>query len=135
MTKLSALIIEDDPKLGVIFKMALEEAGFEAEVDQSGKHFSARLKNPVPTLVILDIHLPYASGIDIFKRIKADESWMKAFVIVTTADLFLAKTFENRADYVLIKPVSVAKIMRIVNSRWPRQISSDLPSEINNQYE
>ena len=122
MTKLSALIIEDDPKLGVIFKMALEEAGFEAEVDQSGKHFSARLKNPVPTLVILDIHLPYASG-------------MKAFVIVTTADLFLAKTFENRADYVLIKPVSVAKIMRIVNSRWPRQISSDLPSEINNQYE
>jgi hypothetical protein len=72
---------------------------------------------------------------DIFEQIKTDKSWEKAFVIVTTADLFLAKTFENRADYVLIKPVSVAQIMRIVNVRWPRQTSSDLPSENNKQNE
>jgi DNA-binding response OmpR family regulator len=126
MTKPYALIIEDDPKLGVIFQVALQQAGFDADIDQTGKHFPARLAGPAPTLVILDIHLPYASGMDIFEQIRSSENWAKSVVIVVSADLFLSKSFEGKADYVLIKPVSVARIMNIVASRWPGQASSDL---------
>jgi DNA-binding response OmpR family regulator len=127
MTKPYALIIEDDPKLGVIFQTALQQAGFDADVDQTGKHFSARLADRTPVLIILDIHLPYASGIEILEQIRSHEGWAKAVVIVATADLFLSKTIEGKADYALIKPVSVARIMKIVASRWPEQTSHDLP--------
>jgi DNA-binding response OmpR family regulator len=126
MNKPYALIIEDDPKLGVIFQLALQQAGFDAEVDQGGKHFSTRLAGPPPALILLDIHLPYASGLDIFEEIMANENWSQAVVIITTADLIRAKSLESRADYVLIKPVSIARILNIVASHWPDQAPSEI---------
>ncbi len=122
MTQLSALIIEDDPKLGVIFQTALQQAGFETELDATGYQFSNKLSSAAPDLVILDIHLPYASGKDILNQIRSDELWVNTIVIVTTADLFLSKSLEKQADYVLIKPVSVGRLMRIVSSHWPEDV-------------
>ena len=77
-----------------------------------------------PDLVVLDIHLPYASGKDILEQIRSDERWAKVVVIVTTADLFLSKSLEKQADYVLIKPVSVGRLMKIVASCWPEDINA-----------
>jgi DNA-binding response OmpR family regulator len=122
MTQRSALIIEDDPKLCVIFQTALQQAGFETEIDSTGYQFSSKLSTTAPDLVILDIHLPYASGKDILSQIRADELWANAVVIVTTADLFLSKSMEKQADYVLIKPVSVGRLMKIVESHWPEDV-------------
>jgi len=122
MTQLSALIIEDDPKLGVIFQTALQQAGFETELDATGYQFSNKLSSAAPDLVILDIHLPYASGKDILNQIRSNELWVNTVVIVTTADLFLSKSLEKQADYVLIKPVSVGRLMRIVSSHWPEDV-------------
>jgi len=122
MTQLSALIIEDDPKLGVIFQTALQKTGFETELDATGYQFSNKLSSAAPDLVILDIHLPYASGKDILNQIRSNELWVNTVVIVTTADLFLSKSLEKQADYVLIKPVSVGRLMRIVSSHWPEDV-------------
>lgn len=122
MSQLSVLIIEDDPKLCVIYQTALRQAGFQTEIDTTGDHFSNRLSSAVPDLVILDIHLPYASGKDILKQIRSDESWANTVVIVTTADLFLSKPLEKQADYVLIKPVSVARLIKIVAGLWPNDV-------------
>jgi DNA-binding response OmpR family regulator len=126
MTKPSALIIEDDPKLGTIFQIALQQVGFEAEIDSTGKQFSTNFSSsaPVPNLIILNIHLPYASGQEIIRQIRSDVRWAATVVIVTTADLFLAKSMEKLADHVLIKPVSVERIMKIVASRWPEYFKS-----------
>jgi DNA-binding response OmpR family regulator len=118
MNKPRALIVEDDPKLGEIYQLALQQAGFDAALDQTARNFTARLATPAPALVILDIHLPYASGIEIFEQIRAHAEWGRAVIIVTTADLFLAKTLEGKADYVLLKPVSLSRITSIVSARW-----------------
>ena len=122
MTQRSALIIEDDPKLCVIFKTALQQAGFETELDSTGDHFSSKLSTTAPDLVILDIHLPYASGKDILEEIRSSELWSNTVVIVTTADILLSKSLEKQADYVLIKPVSVGRLMKIVARRWPDDV-------------
>jgi two-component system catabolic regulation response regulator CreB len=119
LTERHALIFEDDPKLGEIFLLALEQAGFTVDLDQRGNNFQARLNGEPPALIILDIHLPYASGIEIFEKIRYHETWADAMVIVTTADLYLAKSLEGKADYVLIKPVSVARLIGIVSKKWP----------------
>ncbi|HEY9151661.1 MAG TPA: response regulator [Anaerolineales bacterium] len=127
MTKPYALIIEDDPKLSTIFQIALQQGGFDAEIDLTGKQFSTRLSSiaQIPDLVILDIHLPYASGQEIMGQIRSNERWANTFVIVATADLYLAKSLEKQANQVLIKPVSVGRLMKIVASRWPETIKSD----------
>jgi len=125
MNKLDALIIEDDPKLGVIFQAALQHFGFETQLDDTGGSLPAKFAEPAPALIVLDIHLPHALGTEILEQIRADERWASAVVIVTTADIFLAKSLEGRADHVLIKPVSVESIKRIVGRHWPDLIPVD----------
>jgi len=122
MTQRFALIIEDDPKLCVIFQTALQQAGFETDLDTTGDQFSNKLSSAAPDLVILDIHLPYASGKDILDQIRSNELWANTVVIVTTADLILSKSLEMQADYVLIKPVSVGRLMKIIACHWPEDV-------------
>lgn len=126
MTEIDALVIEDDPKLGIIYQTALRQFGFNAQIDSTGGNFHNRLTNPAPELIILDIHLPYATGKEILEMIRADESWKDAVVIVATADIFLARFLKNQADYVLIKPASVDQIKRIITRHWPERIPPDL---------
>ncbi|CAG0929967.1 Transcriptional regulatory protein BaeR [Thermoflexales bacterium] len=114
MTHLTALIIEDEPKLGVIYDTVLRQAGYETEIIRRGDEALQRLRHTTPTLILLDIHLPYVSGLDLLKVIRVTESLAKTPVIVLTADLYLAQTLEDQADYVLIKSFGVSRLRELV---------------------
>lgn len=113
MTIPLALIIEDDPKLGQIFSAALKGVGFETTLDQDGTQYRSLLEDRIPSIVLLDVHLPFASGVDILKVIRSDERWKNIPVVLMTADFITAKSLEEQADQVLIKPVSVSRIQEI----------------------
>ena len=114
MPKPYAIIIEDDPKLSVIFQTALDQAGFETAVDLNGDKYQTLLDKAEPVLVILDLHLPFASGADILDIIRA--RYANTVITVVTADFIKAKTLTGKADHVLIKPVSVASLLKIAES-------------------
>jgi DNA-binding response OmpR family regulator len=109
-----AIVIEDDPKLSMIFQTALEQAGFETAVDINGDKYHALLDKAEPALVILDIHLPFASGVEILEVIRA--RYANTVIAIVTADFIKAKTLTGKADHVLIKPVSVASLLKIAES-------------------
>jgi DNA-binding response OmpR family regulator len=114
MSKPYALIIEDDPKLSSIFQTALEQADFETGVDLNGDKYHTLLDRAEPALVILDLHLPFASGTDILEVIRA--RYANTVIAIVTADFIKAKTLTGKADHVLIKPVSVASLLKIAES-------------------
>ena len=114
MTQPYALIIEDDPKLGIIYQTALQQAGYESDLDDNGNHYRALLDTRRPDLVLLDLHLPYAFGGDILNEIRA--KFPDMIVAVITADFIKAKTLTGRADHILVKPVSVASLLRLAES-------------------
>jgi twitching motility two-component system response regulator PilG/twitching motility two-component system response regulator PilH len=116
MTNPFALVIEDDPKLGAVFEIALQQAGFETALDNDGSQFLTKLADKEPALVLLDLHLPYASGPEILRQIRANPHWVKTPVIVATADLYLAKSLQGQAEYILLKPVSAARLLEIAKS-------------------
>lgn len=109
-----ALILEDDPKLGTIYQTALRQAGYDTDLDAGGNQYHALLNARQPDLVILDLHLPYAFGGDILNEIRAKYS--DTVVAVVTADLVKAKTLTGKADHILVKPVSVASLLRLAES-------------------
>ena len=109
-----ALVIEDDPKLGVIFQTTLQQTGYETDLDDNGNHYRAFLDARKPDLVILDLHLPFAFGGDILNNIRA--KYPDTIIAVVTADLVKAKLLTGKADHVLIKPVSVASLLRLAES-------------------
>ena len=57
-----ALIIEDDEDLSEIFGQALTAAGFTIEIIRDGLLAQERLKEIVPTVITLDMHIPHISG-------------------------------------------------------------------------
>ena len=105
-----ALIIDDNEDSGVIFAIALQRAGFECEIIPTGDKALTRLAETVPALVILDLHLPDVSGKEILRQIRADARLAETHVIVATALPDRARDLEEKADFVLIKPVSYGQL-------------------------
>ena len=114
MTEPYSLVIEDDPKQGAIFQTALQQAGYDTDLDENGNRYRALLDARQPDFVILDLHLPFAFGGDILDEIRA--KYPETIVVIVTADFIKAKTLTGKADHILIKPVSVASLLRLAES-------------------
>ncbi|MFZ1396867.1 MAG: response regulator, partial [Candidatus Promineifilaceae bacterium] len=67
-----ALIIEDDPDLVHIFASALKLSDYETSTVEDGQAALAVLKQIVPDVVVLDLHLPGLSGREILQAIRED---------------------------------------------------------------
>jgi len=109
-----AVVIEDDPQLSLIYQTTLQHAGFNTALDTNGDKYETLLAAAEPALVILDLHLPFVLGSEILNYIRA--KYPKTVVAVVTADLVQAKSLTDKADYVLIKPVSVGRLIKIIES-------------------
>jgi DNA-binding response OmpR family regulator len=108
-----ALVIEDDEDLSEIFTKALESAGYLVETIRDGKTAEARLREIVPNVIALDLHLPFVDGPTLLKQIRADERLGKVRVIITTADSAQAEFYRNMATIVMIKPITFSQLRDI----------------------
>ena len=114
-----ALIIEDDPDLAIIFTGALRQAGFKTEIILDGRHALERLAATVPAIVLLDVHLPYYSGMEILQKIRADTRLAQTKVILATADSIRAEQLQAEADLVLLKPISYRQLRDLAERLLP----------------
>ena len=114
MVKPIALIVEDDPGLGEVFSIALNNE-FETEIIADGKVALSRLGGIIPAVVVLDLHLPGSSGKDIFKQIQSDPRMKKTRVILCTADVHEAEILRDEVDLVLLKPVSPIQLRQLAS--------------------
>lgn len=116
-----AMIIEDDEKLAAIYTEAIRQAGFTTRTVRRGDVALQELSIFYPRLVILDLHLPGATGETILNAIRQNPRLAKTRVIITTADTITAGLLEEQGDLVLIKPVSFTQLRdlayRIVKTR------------------
>jgi CheY-like chemotaxis protein len=109
MTKPLALIIEDNPQLNQIYVVALRET-FEIKTFRGAQPALKQLEQTVPTLIVLDLHLPDTSGQKILETIRTDERMQDTKIILTTADVQMADMLYEQADIVLLKPVSPGQL-------------------------
>jgi DNA-binding response OmpR family regulator len=114
MPKPYAIIIEDDPKQSTIYQMTLQQAGFETALDPNGDKYRSLLSAAEPALVLLDLHLPYADGTDILADLRARIP--NAVIAIVTADIIKARDLTGQADHILLKPVSVASLLKLAES-------------------
>jgi CheY-like chemotaxis protein len=108
-----AYIIEDYEDQIVVFRKALEMAGYEVEVAEDGAVAQQRLGEITPDLVILDLHLPKVSGNVLLKQIRSEARLDKTRVWVATADASLGEQLRGQADLVLLKPVSFSQLKQL----------------------
>ena len=124
-----ALIIEDNRDLAAVFAQALQAAGFATGIIQDGDQALARLAIDAPDVVVLDLHMPRVSGVDILRHIRADNRLAGTRVIVATADSRVTNVLREQADLVLIKPVSFTQL-RDLAARFFVQATCVAPSSL-----
>jgi DNA-binding response OmpR family regulator len=110
MSKPSALIIEDDPDISLVFSKALESAGFGTEIINAGDIAMTRLSSVIPDIVTLDLNLPGVSGEEILRYIRSDVRMTDTKVIVASAYQHLTDALYADADLVLVKPVNFTQL-------------------------
>ncbi len=115
-----AMIIEDDIDLSNIFAEALKGAGFETEVIRDGALAQKRLKENIPHIVVLDMHLPHVDGAVLLTQIRADTSLKNTIVMITTADAQMGELYREQADFVLVKPISFTQLRDLTSRLHPK---------------
>jgi two-component system copper resistance phosphate regulon response regulator CusR len=113
MTNPTALIVEDEYDISIIFAKALQAAGYETEITRSGDTALTWLSAATPDLVVLDLQLPRVPGTEILHRIRADPRMAETHVIIATAYPHLAQSLRDEADHILIKPVNFGQLREL----------------------
>lgn len=78
------LIIEDDAIVATVYRNLLNNRGYEAVVESDGMKGLSRLREWQPDAVLLDIMLPGVNGVEILKKIRAEEGFATIPVMVFT---------------------------------------------------
>ena len=110
MSRLRVLVADDEP-LAREMVQAMVECDAELQVvggASDGKTAAREIRQLEPDIVLLDIEMPEASGIEAVRSLDSDRQ--PVFIFVTAHDQYATEAFEVEAlDYVL-KPVSQARL-------------------------
>lgn len=104
------LVIEDDPDIGSSMVEVLEYLDVYAEWMPDGTRAYQAVVDKRPALVLLDIHLPGKSGLEILDEIRADPRVAATRVAMVTADAYLSKEIKQKADGILLKPYTIDQL-------------------------
>lgn len=110
------LVFEDDPILGKVAIEAAKQAGFLALLDNNGNQYPEFFqKHGFPKAILLDLHLPFASGSELLKEFRANEHLQGVPIFIMTADILRARTMQEQGEQVLLKPVSPMRLQEILS--------------------
>lgn len=120
MKKPVAFIIEDDHDMATLFSFVLELAGYKTVIIRSEETAYLKLAASIPDLILLDLRLERKlSGADILNYIRQDDRIARVRVIVATAYPEVADSIREKADFVLLKPISIQQLRTIVSRLRP----------------
>ena len=123
-----ALLIEDDRDVSALFRHVLDMAGYGSESILDGKEAMDRLPTLNPDIVLLDLQLPNMSGIEILKRMRADDKMKNIPVVVITAYAYYANSLPVKPDLFLLKPVDIHDLSNLIRKlRATKDSSQDSP--------
>ena len=78
-------VVDDEESVRKALKRLLRAAGLEAESYATGQEFLAQAATREPDCVVLDLHMPGMSGLQVLRKLKADGKRL-SIVVITAHD-------------------------------------------------
>mgnify|MGYP001032846535 FL=1 len=106
--KLRVLMVEDEEDTASLLKFLLERANYQVVHAKDGRQ-AQELVNTIapPDIVLLDVMLPFLSGLQVLTVIRKREGWKKVPIVMLTADGSehdIKRALESGANDYMIKP-------------------------------
>ncbi|SKA18660.1 response regulator transcription factor [Sediminibacterium ginsengisoli] len=106
------LVAEDEPLLLKTIELKLKKEGYEVIITQDGKQALEHIRKENPDLVITDIMMPYASGMEIINFIRQKMEKKIAVIMLSGMEQEQVKmeAFDLGADDYITKPFSLNEL-------------------------
>lgn len=108
------LIIEDDDIMLKAVKNILTKAGYEVLTAKDGKEAFEQLDNAIYDIVVTDLMMPYANGLEVVSRIRSDSAKRHVSIIVVSSvgnEETITEAFRLGADVYLKKPIMAGELL------------------------
>ena len=114
---MSILVVEDDPLIGQVIEVTLEEAGYEVVWHELGRGAVDAAATLQPCAVLLDLMLPDMDGQDVLRFLRGDPRTRHIPVVVVSA-VSATLTPDERAlvQGVLPKPFTIDSLVATVRA-------------------
>jgi DNA-binding response OmpR family regulator len=130
------LVVDDDRDVAQSIELALRRRGFRVTLAHSGVEALKLLRRYRPDLVLLDVLMPGMSGIEVCRRLRADENTAEMPIIFLTArgqERDRIEGLRAGADDYLSKPFNLEELIlrvKAVLRRAKREAVEDKSPEV-----
>ncbi|NBT32285.1 MAG: response regulator, partial [Rhodobacteraceae bacterium] len=110
------LIVDDDPEIRDILKLALGQAGFELAEAADGQSALSRASQIQPDLILLDVGLPEMDGFSVCREIRKTSEVPILFLTARDDEIDRVVGLELGADDYVTKPFSPRELVARVRT-------------------
>jgi len=123
MEKAKILVVEDEAPIQELLQFNLERQKYRIQLADSGEKALEVVRDFMPDLILLDIMLPGADGLEVCKQIKANPKTARIPIIMLTAlseEADIVAGLELGADDYVTKPFSPRVLLARVKAALRR---------------
>ena len=107
------LVVDDEPHIGLVLRPYLEQLGYSVSFARTLGEARAALRTSPPTDgLLLDIHLPDGSGLDLLRdlRLKGDTARLPVLVLTAEGEERVLREAKRLGASLVTKPFSPTKL-------------------------
>jgi len=109
------LVVDDEQSIRHFVRCALADAGYHVSEAGSGEEAMRRFRAEGPDLVVLDVRLPDADGLDLLAEIQQESPGLPVIIVTAVADVKKAvEAMKRGAFYFLRKPLALDELEGLV---------------------
>ena len=106
-------VVDDDPAVRDTLSMVLSAGGYQVICFADGAALLAIARTRTPACILLDVHIPGKSGLDILKELHGEDYPAPIFMISGQGDIAMAvSAIKNGALDFIEKPFRGSEIVR-----------------------
>ena len=129
MTHPTILVVEDEASFVDALQIGLSREGFHVEVATDGIQAIERFGEVDPDLVLLDVMLPRASGIDVCRQLRQTSNVPIIMVTAKSSEIDTVVGLEVGADDYVTKPYRIRELVARIRAQL-RRTSMDSTGEL-----
>ena len=108
------LVVEDDPQLRDLYRLALRAAGYVVIAVEDGTDALRQIDQALPALVVLDLGLPRLDGRDVHRELKA-RSHTRDIPVVVVSGTNISDAEAKDFACILRKPCDADRLVAAVD--------------------
>lgn len=123
----SILLVEDEAKLGQIIRDELKRQGYLVDLAVDGREAEVFFKSKTYSIILLDVNLPYKSGLELCKDFRAANKTVPIVMLTAIGQIQdKVEAFDLGADDYLVKPFHFEELFARVKALLKR---TDKPAD------